>query len=188
MVVHACGRNARNVGNEPCKRSQKWKQISYCSPSVFSFLPCSPILSVLPSSPFPQFCCPLCSLCSPVLSVLSVLPSSLFSQFCCPLCSLSSPVLSVLSVLPSSQSSQFCRPLNFPVLSVLSVLLFSLHCKNIWVALTIFWLSQLHTCYVRDTVINFKDASNLIQSVVEKLLYFVRLGSSCRRPINQHFW
>ena len=104
------------------------------------------VLSVLPSSLFSQFCCPLCS------PILSVLLSSLFSQFCCPLCSLSSPVLSVLSVLPSSQSSQFCRPLNFPVLSVLSVLLFSLHCKNIWVALTIFWLSQLHTCYVRDTL------------------------------------
>ena len=32
------------------------------------------------------------------------------------------------------------------------------------------------------------DASNLIQSVVEQLLYFVRLGFPCRRPINQHFW
>ena len=125
-----------------------------------------------------SFSRPLCSLSSAVLSVLSVLLSSLFSQFCCPLCSLSSAILSVLLLCSLSSA----------VLSVLSVLLFSLHCKNIWVALTIFWLSQLHTCYVRDTVINFKDASNLIQSVVEKLLYFVRLGSSCRRPINQHFW
>ena len=36
-------------------------------------------------------------------------------------------------------------------------------------------------------ITNFKDASNSIQSAVEKLLYFARLGS-CRRPINQHFW
>ena len=26
----------------------------------------------------------------------------------------------------------------------------SLHCKNIWVTLTIFWSSQLHACCVRD--------------------------------------
>ena len=61
------------------------------------------------------------------------------------------------------------------------------HCKNIWVTSSIFWSSQLHDCCVRDTLQTSKDASNLIQSVVEKLLYFVRLGSSCRRPINQHF-
>ena len=41
------------------------------------------------------------------------------------------------------------------------------------------------TCYTLQTS---KDASNLSQSVVEKLLCFVRLGFSCRRPINQHFW
>ena len=52
------------------------------------------------------------------------------------------------------------------------------HCKNILVTSTIFWSSQLHDCCVRDTLQTSKDASNLIQSVVEKLLYFVRLGSS----------
>ena len=40
-------------------------------------------------------------------------------------------------------------------------------------------------CYTLQTS---KDASNLIQSVVEKLLYFTRLGFPYRRPINQHFW
>ena len=49
------------------------------------------------------------------------------------------------------------------------------HCKNTWVISTIFWSSQLHACCVRDMLQTSKDASNLIQSVVEKLLYFVRL-------------
>ena len=62
------------------------------------------------------------------------------------------------------------------------------HCKTTWVTSTTFWSSQLHTCCVRDMLQTSKDASNLIQIVVEKLLYFIRLGSSCRRPINQHFW
>ena len=57
------------------------------------------------------------------------------------------------------------------------------HCKNIWVTSTILWSSQLHTCCVCDTL-----CYNLTQSVVEKLLPFVILGSSCRRPISQHFW
>ena len=33
-----------------------------------------------------------------------------------------------------------------------------------------------------------KDASNLSQSVVGKMLPFVRLVFLCRRPINQHFF
>ena len=49
-------------------------------------------------------------------------------------------------------------------------------------------LSCMPVVYVtRYTLQTSKDASNLIQSVVENLLHFVRLGSSCRRPINQHF-
>ena len=41
----------------------------------------------------------------------------------------------------------------------------------------------------RYTLQTSKDGSNLIQSVVEKLLYFVILGSSCRRyrPRTQAF-
>ena len=51
------------------------------------------------------------------------------------------------------------------------------HCENIWVTSTFFWSSQLHACCVRDMLQASRDASNLIQSVVEKLLLFVRLGS-----------
>ena len=60
------------------------------------------------------------------------------------------------------------------------------HCKNIWVTSTIFWSSQLHACCVRDTLQTSRDASNLIESlsVVETLLLFVTLGSSCRKPSN----
>ena len=59
-----------------------------------------------------------------------------------------------------------------------------LHCKNIWVTSTILWSSQLHACCVRDTLHTSRDASNLIESlsVVETLLLFVNLGSSCRKP------
>ena len=47
-------------------------------------------------------------------------------------------------------------------------------------------LSCMPVVYVtRYMLETSKDDSNLIQSVVEKLLYF---GFSCRRPINQHFW
>ena len=61
-----------------------------------------------------------------------------------------------------------------------------LHCKNIWVTSTIFWSSQLHACCVHDTLQTSKDASNLTESlsVVETLLLFVKLGSSCRKPSN----
>ena len=61
-----------------------------------------------------------------------------------------------------------------------------LHCKNIWVTSTIFWSPQLHTCCVTENIIctSGKDAYNLTPSVVDKLLPFVILGSSCRRPIN----
>ena len=47
-----------------------------------------------------------------------------------------------------------------------------LHCKNIWVTSTIFWLSQLHARCVCDTLQISRVATNLIlnQSVVEKLL------------------
>ena len=31
-----------------------------------------------------------------------------------------------------------------------------MHCKNVWVTLTVFWSSQLHACCVRDTLQNFK--------------------------------
>ena len=60
----------------------------------------------------------------------------------------------------------------------------STHCKNIWVTSTILWSSQLHACCVRDTLQTSRDASNLIESksVVETLLLFVNLGSSCRKP------
>ena len=34
-----------------------------------------------------------------------------------------------------------------------------LHCKNIWVASTEFWSSQLHACCVRDMLQTSKDAS-----------------------------
>ena len=61
-------------------------------------------------------------------------------------------------------------------------------CKNTWVTSTIFWYSQLHACCVSETLQTSRDASNLYQSVVEKLLHFVELGSLCGRPINQHFW
>ena len=63
------------------------------------------------------------------------------------------------------------------------------YCKNPLVTSTIFWSSQLLAC-VRDTLQTSKDASNLIESlsIVETLLPFVKLGSSCRRPIYQHFW
>ena len=37
-------------------------------------------------------------------------------------------------------------------------------------------------------IINLINVYNLNQSVVEKFLLFVELGSSCRMPINQHFW
>jgi len=37
-------------------------------------------------------------------------------------------------------------------------------------------------------IINLKNVYNLNQSVVEKFFLFVELGSSCRMPINQHFW
>ena len=59
-----------------------------------------------------------------------------------------------------------------------------LHCKNIWVTSTILWSSQLHACCVRDTLQTSRDAFNLIESksVVETLLLFVNLGSSCRKP------
>ena len=30
------------------------------------------------------------------------------------------------------------------------------HCKKIWVTSNIFWSSQLHACYVRDKLQNFK--------------------------------
>ena len=50
--------------------------------------------------------------------------------------------------------------------------------------LTILWSSQLHACCVRDTLQTLWDAFNLIDSlsVVETLLLFVKLGSSCRKP------
>ena len=58
------------------------------------------------------------------------------------------------------------------------------HCKNIWVTSTIFWSCQLHACCVRDTLQTSRDAFNLVESfrVVETLLIFVTLGSSCRNP------
>ena len=38
-------------------------------------------------------------------------------------------------------------------------------------------------------VTNFKGCFQFdSKCIVEKLLHFVRLGSSCRRPIHQHFW
>ena len=57
------------------------------------------------------------------------------------------------------------------------------HCKNIWVTSTIFWSFQLHACCLRDMLQTSRDASNLIESlrVVETLLLFVKLGSSCRK-------
>ena len=50
------------------------------------------------------------------------------------------------------------------------------------------WSSQLHACCVCDMLQTLRNASNLHQSVVERFLPFVKLGSSCRKPINQHFW
>ena len=46
-----------------------------------------------------------------------------------------------------------------------------------------FWSSQLHVCCVRDKLQTSRDASNLVESlsVVETLLLFVKLGSSCRK-------
>ena len=44
------------------------------------------------------------------------------------------------------------------------------HCKNIWVTSTIFWLSQLHACCVGDTLQTSREALILNQSVVGKLL------------------
>ena len=31
------------------------------------------------------------------------------------------------------------------------------HCKNVWVTLTVFLASQLHACCVRDILQNFKE-------------------------------
>ena len=58
------------------------------------------------------------------------------------------------------------------------------HCKNIWVTSTILWSSQLHACCVRDMLQTSRNASNLVESlwVVETLLLFVKLGSSCWKP------
>ena len=44
--------------------------------------------------------------------------------------------------------------------------------------------TQLHACCVRDMLQTSRDASNLVESfrVVETLLLFVTLGSSCRNP------
>ena len=62
-------------------------------------------------------------------------------------------------------------------------------CTNIWVTSTISWSSQLHACCVSGTLLtSSNDAYNLTQSILEKLLPFVILESSCRRHINQHFW
>ena len=59
------------------------------------------------------------------------------------------------------------------------------HCTNIWVTSTILWSSQLQACCVHDTLQTSKDASNLTESlIVEMLLIFVKLGSSCRKPSN----
>ena len=57
---------------------------------------------------------------------------------------------------------------------------------NVWFTSTILWSSQLHACCVRDTLQTLWDAFNLIDSlsVVETLLLFVKLGSSCRKPNN----
>ena len=48
-----------------------------------------------------------------------------------------------------------------------------------------FWSSQLHVCCVRDTLQTSRDASSLVESlsVVETLLLFVKLESSCRKSI-----
>ena len=78
---------------------------------------------------------------------------------------LSLPSLSHISVLPPS-----------PRVLLVTLVWTMLHCKNIWVTSTIFWSSQLHACCVRDTLQTSRDASNLNQSVVEKLLHFVKLG------------
>ena len=43
----------------------------------------------------------------------------------------------------------------------------SLHCKKVWVTLTIFWLVQLHSFCVCD--INSKECLQFEQSVVQKL-------------------
>ena len=51
------------------------------------------------------------------------------------------------------------------------------HCKKIWVTSTIFWSSQLHACYVCDTLQNFKTMLPIYESklsVVEKLLSQIR--------------
>ena len=66
----------------------------------------------------------------------------------------------------------------------LSTTCIKVHCKSIWVTSTILWSSQLHAWCVRDTLQTSRDASNLIESlsVVETLLLFVNLGSSCRKP------
>ena len=48
-----------------------------------------------------------------------------------------------------------------------------LYCKSAWVTSTIFWSSQLHACCVFDMLHVTNFTWNLIQSVVEKLLYFV---------------
>ena len=50
------------------------------------------------------------------------------------------------------------------------------YCKNIWVTSTIFWSSHAVACLLCMT--NFKR----VESKVEKLLLFVKLGSSCRKP------
>ena len=59
-------------------------------------------------------------------------------------------------------------------------------CKNIWVTSAIFWSSQLHAYCVCDKLQTSRNASielNQSLSAVEKVLPFVELGSSCKRPI-----
>ena len=53
-----------------------------------------------------------------------------------------------------------------------------IYCIKIWVPLTIF--GDL-SC---KPVVNLRNAFNLNQSAVEKLLPFIKLGSSCRKSIS----
>ena len=49
-------------------------------------------------------------------------------------------------------------------------------------------LSCMHTCCVSETLYELHQGMLLKVQLHEKLLLFAILGSSCRKPINQHFW
>ena len=98
-------------------------------------------------------------------------------------------MLAKRSPIPSLGAVSEACSVNITLLSLLTVITswcpdIRVHCKNIWVTSTIFWSSQLHACCVCDMLQTSRDASNLVESfrVVETLLLFVTLGSSCRNP------